>query len=415
MANSKRRIDQEKALQTPKELARARREKKVRRQTLLAVGAVSAVIVIILLVGIILELMVKPGQPVATVNGTEITTEEFQNQVKLQRSQTIKLIKQYADLLGVEQVAGAVSQLSDYESIGEQVLDSMIDEILVRNGAAELGISVSDDQIATYLEENEGYYRNGTPTPMPTSTPWPTATPITPTETIATPAPTRTPYPSPTVVTEDSYHNSYDEIIAEFRKDGVKEETYLASVQYQLLINKIKEHFVENIPEMVEQAQLDMLVFTSEETANEYMTRLVAGETFDILSAEITNNQVENARATSTSWMPIDELASRWGNEIANMAFTLKPGDFSDLLPAVDDQFVIFRLTGLETRELSASSISKLEETYYNQWLDGLKEEATIEKFDTWKNRVPTEPSIDQKSLSPTSTPELAPTTATEQ
>ena len=415
MAKRKRQIEQEKAVQTPKDLARARREKKARRQAILAIGGVSAVVVIILLVGIIMELMIKPGQPVAIVNGTEITTEEFKEQVRFQRAQMISMIEQIATFYGVEYAASASTQLDEYETIGEQVLDSMIDEILIRKGAAELGISVAEERVSVYLEEAEGYYRDGTPTPIPTLTPWPTSTPITPTQITATPAPTRTPYPSPTVVTEDSFQESYNNQVSDFRKDNIKEETYRQSIQFQLLIEGIQEKLVEDIPDDVEQVQLDLLVFTSEEMADEYFTRMLAGELFDDLYLEISVSEDETIGATSTSWMPIDELATRWGNEVANMAFSLDVGNYSNKLPAVDDQFVIFNLTGKEVRELSASSISNLKDTYYNQWLEGLKEQATIEKMDIWKNRVPKQPTIDQRTLIATPTQELTPTPLTEE
>jgi hypothetical protein len=409
MAKRIRRVEQEKAIQTPKELARARRENKVRRQTLLAIGGVSAVIVIVLLIGIVNELMIKPDQPVAIVNGTEISTDEFQEQVRLQRAQTISLINQYADLLGVEQVSGAAAQLDEYEAIGEQVLDLMIDEVLIRQGAAELGISVSDDEVSVYLEKIEGYYRDGTPTPLPTSTPWPTSTPITPTQVTATPAPTRTPYPSPTVVTEASFNESYNNQISDFSKANVSEAAYRNSVQLQLLIEDIQEKLMETVPNEVEQAQMNMLIFTSEETANTYYARMLAGETFDELATEASTGEDDTVRTNSTTWMPIDELAARWGNEVANMAFSLEPGDYSKVLSSVDDQFVIFELTGLNVRELSASSLSMLEQMYYDQWLEGLKENATIEKFDYWRNRIPTQPSIDLKTLIPTATTALTP------
>jgi hypothetical protein len=327
----------------------------------------------------------------------------------LQRAQTISLINQYADLLGVEQVSGAAAQLDEYEAIGEQVLDLMIDEVLIRQGAAELGISVSDDEISVYLEKIEGYYRDGTPTPLPTSTPWPTSTPITPTQVTATPAPTRTPYPSPTVVTEASFNESYNNQISDFSKANVSEAAYRNSVQLQLLIEDIQEKLMETVPNEVEQAQMNMLVFTSEETANTYYARMLAGETFDELATEASTGEDDTVRTNSATWMPIDELAARWGNEVANMAFSLEPGDYSKVLSSVDDQFVIFELTGLKVRELSASSLSMLEQMYYDQWLEGLKENATIEKFDYWRNRIPTQPSIDLKTLIPTATTALTP------
>jgi hypothetical protein len=136
---------------------------------------------------------------------------------------------------------------------------------------------------------------------------------------------------------------------------------------------------------------------------------MLAGETFDELATEASTGEDDTVRTNSATWMPIDELAARWGNEVANMAFSLEPGDYSKVLSSVDDQFVIFELTGLKVRELSASSLSMLEQMYYDQWLEGLKENATIEKFDYWRNRIPTQPSIDLKTLIPTATTALTP------
>jgi hypothetical protein len=123
---------------TAKQIGRSRRERKARRQIMIASGVLTAIVVVILGVGLVNELIVKPGQPVATVGDIEISTADFQDRVRLERGQTISLILQYAELLGVEQVYGIAAQLDEYETIGEQVLDNMVSEVLIRRAADQI-------------------------------------------------------------------------------------------------------------------------------------------------------------------------------------------------------------------------------------------------------------------------------------
>ena len=312
MAKSKSRKE-EKAAVTPKELARARRERKARRQTLIAIGIVVALVVIVLSIGIVNELIVKPGQPVAEVGDTEITTKAFQERVRFQRMQTISLIEQYAQLFGVDQVSGIAAQLDEYETVGQQVLDSMTQEVLVRQAADELGISVSEEEVSRYIEEQHGYYRDGTPTPMPTSTPLPTSTPITPTETLATPLPSRTPYPTATPVTEDAFDDSYSDQLRSLRSISVSEKTLRQVVEYQLLLDKVRDYLMQDVPTEADQVQLDVLIFATAEDANGYLTQLDEGDSFDSLIEQAQADSEDGATASTVSWTPVDLLAENYG------------------------------------------------------------------------------------------------------
>lgn len=231
---------------TYKQLARVRMERKHRRRMLFASAGIATIVTIILVVAVVNELVIKPGQPVATVNGTNIATEKFQERVRLDRSQTIEQILQYAQIFGVEQVTSFAAQLDDYEAVGEQVLDNMADEVLIKEGAAELGVSVSEDEVLQYLEEQVGYYRNGTPTPAPTLTPLPSPTPIT--DTVTTPVPTRTPLPTPTVVTEEAFNEFFQQQLDVLKQIGVSRSTYLDVLKTQLLVDKIRTRLMEGEP-----------------------------------------------------------------------------------------------------------------------------------------------------------------------
>jgi len=407
-----------------KQLARARVERQYRRRTMIIGAAIMAVVLTILVVAVVNELVIKPGQPVATVNGVDITTEEFQKQVRFQRSQTLNMAYQYAEMFGVEQVYGILNQLEDTEVMGEGVLDGMIDEVLIRDAAAELGLSVSDEDVSRHLEEQLSFYRDGTPTPAPTNTPRPTATPIT--DTVATAVPTRTPLPTPTLVTQDAFDEMYQEQLQMFKQDNVDEDTYLTYIQFQLLVDKVREHLMADVPAEADQVQLEVLSFNNVEAgigedgtevsgneaealAAEYYQRLGAGEPFEDLVADARAVFTDAVEMTTVAWTPLEELASRYDQDTAELAFSMEVGEYSNVIVTLDSVYLIMQVTGHEVRELSSGTLSTRENNLFTEWLEGIRASAEIEKHDIWHNRVPQDPEIDLARLQPTPTSELLP------
>jgi peptidyl-prolyl cis-trans isomerase D len=203
-----------------KHIARLERE---RRQTRIIVWSAAAVVVIVLgLIGYSLfnDKYLQPRQTVASVGEEKITTAQFQARVRLQRDQVINQYIQYsqfAQMFGMDfssQLSQLESQLSasGAESLGQSVLDSMINEILLRNEAAKLGITASEEEINTRIQQVFDYYPDGTP--IPTSTPTEVVLPtisaeqaaivtITPTPTLeVTPLGTDTSTPLPTATVD---------------------------------------------------------------------------------------------------------------------------------------------------------------------------------------------------------------------
>jgi hypothetical protein len=365
-----KRQQEEEAVLTYKQMARARRERKQRRQILLGVGAVVVLVVIILIVAIIVELMIKPGEPVATVSGIEIRTDEFQERVRHERSIVINQYLQFADLFGIEQAYqfsgvsalygfGETSLEDNYEEFGGQVLDTMIDEILIREASPDMGLKVLEDEVSTFIEEQYNYYRDGTPTPLPTSTPRPTATPITPTDTLPTPAPSLTPRPSPTVVTEDAYKELYQTQLDALKSIDVGESVLLGSVEMQLLTDKVKANLMEDMPETAEQVEYDAMFFSTAVEASVFMARLDSGETFEDLITELQTDPDSPGTAVSAPWATKDEVSTSLGEEAAELLFSLEMGVLSDVTATADGAVVTGgRLFGGEVDSLGDHRIA---------------------------------------------------------
>ena len=147
---------------TKKHIARLERE---RRQINLVRGIAIAGVVIaagLLAYGYLRLNVFALREPVAEVNGVTITTGEWQERVKFQRAQMMNAYNQYSfyqQNFGfdyTQQLQQITSTLDSPEILGQQVLDQMTDEILIRQEAEKRGITVSNEEIDSSLKEKIG-------------------------------------------------------------------------------------------------------------------------------------------------------------------------------------------------------------------------------------------------------------------
>ncbi len=181
---------------TRKHVARAERDTILRRWILIGTAFVAISVVGLVAYGIYQSQVVQPKEPVATVNGDPILTEEFRGRVRLIQ---YNLLTQYSNLRSIldfvgddPQTAAAYQSQLDQVSqqlgnplyVGTTMLQVMIEERLIQQEANARGIEVTEQDIDKWLEESFGYFRDptevvATPTPIPDATPGPTATPFT--------------------------------------------------------------------------------------------------------------------------------------------------------------------------------------------------------------------------------------------
>jgi hypothetical protein len=207
---------------TKKHLARQDRE---RRQTRVIMGIAIGVIALVVLgiaYGLLNDTLFLNWRPAVTVNGESLSMHEFQVRVRVSRQQLIRSYQQYlqmAQMFGLDpnsdpQMSQSLSQITQQldtpSTIGQQVVDQMINDLVIRQYAKANGIIISPAEVEKAAKDALGYYQNGTPTPTltPTQLVYPTLNAtqmalITPTRTptpteIQTLAPTLTAIPTPT-------------------------------------------------------------------------------------------------------------------------------------------------------------------------------------------------------------------------
>lgn len=402
---------------TKKHIARLERE---RRQT--------RIILIVALTGILIVAgLLAYGairyNIVAEVNGVKINAAEWQERVKLQRVQMINAYNQYAfyqQNYGFDysqQMQQIQIELQDPETIGQQVLDQMVDEILIRQEAQKRGITASAKEVEAAIQENFSFFPDGTPTPTitptdisfptltsqqltlypstpiptdaPTFTPEPTATldPLTPTATVAPPSPTPVPEPTGTPYTLEGFQSEYGDMLKNFEEAGISEQTIRTIYETQILRRKLKEEVTKDTALKEEQVWARHILVEQEAEAQELYKLLQQGADFAELAKTASKDTGSGAAGGDLGWFGTGAMVP----EFEEAAFKLEVGEISE---PVKSQFGyhIIQALGHQEVPMNASQYEQKKETAFSDWLTTTREAATIKTFDVWKERVPTEP-----------------------
>jgi parvulin-like peptidyl-prolyl isomerase len=416
---------------TKKHMARLERE---RRQVNLIRGiAIAGILIVAGLLGYgYLKInFLQLREPVAEVNGVKITTGEWQERVKFQRVQMLNVYNQYAfyqQNFGFDysqQMQQITATLQSPEVLGQQVLDQMVDEILIRQEAETLGITVSADEVEATIQENFNFFPNGTPTPTitPTDVSFPTLTSqqltlvpptsiptkvmtttpeaattlepsvtATPTSTTAPPTPTfvpQTPSPTSTPYTLEGFKTEYEDMLKSFATYNISEKTLRSVYEAQLLRTKVMDVVTKDTPHTEEQVWARHILVETEDEAKTIEARLKKGEDFAELAKELSKDTGSGANGGDLGWFGRGAMVP----EFEKVAFALEVGEISEPIQSQFGYHIIQAL-GHQEVPLDASQYQQKKETDFGNWLVNKQGQSDIQTFDVWKERVPTEPTL---------------------
>ncbi len=344
----------------------------------------------------------------------------------------VQLYQQYSQYFGMDlssQEQQILSQLNSTSTMGQTVLDQMIDEELIRQESAKRGIVASTQEVEQSIQASFQYYPSGTPTPSvtptpvtlptlsadtlalvtitptptlfmtptasPTSTPNPaaTATPISsptasptagPSPTIT---PTSTPIPTATPYTLQGFETAYNDSVQQIVSQGLTEaqvhDLYVNNVLRQKLVDQI----TADVPRTQDEVWARHILVADEATANAVRARLVAGEDFAKVAAEVSTDTSTKDNGGDLGWFGKGKMVP----EFEAAAYSLKVGEISQ---PVKSQFGYHIIQVLAHQEipLDASSYDQAKQTAFNDWLTKARDEYKVKTYDIWQNIVPTDP-----------------------
>lgn len=441
--------DEAQQRQSRKDILIARKHERQLRNIRIAVIAIGVLIALVIGVAVVNELILTPGRAVATVNDTQITLREWENRVKFERAQRILFLENQLEAFGgdvgfIQQFAGnVINELYDPETMGQNAINSMANEVVMCEALEERGIVITEDDIQSRIGETYAFYGDGispTQPPSPTATvqPTPSLTPI-PTAVITdvvptlTPFPTpttgpvATPFPTPTPVSEEEFLTQFGDFVTQLADLGVDEATYRSVVRAQICSERLTEVLTEerSISRTADQASIFVIEATTEESADEVQA-LAESEGFltawNTISSRPDDPQATEEPVTNAYellWRTRENLEASFGTELAAAAFELGVDETSDVI-SIDNgdgtsSYFLVMVSGREERELSESDFQTRQSETLQAFID---EQLTgsLQINDMWRSRVPSLPALDPKFLAPpTPTPEveeIAPTTA---
>ena len=146
--------------ETKKHLARVERERRQTRIIVTVSLVVLALVVLLVGYGVLNQTVLKSIRPVAIVNGEKISTSDFHGVVRYSRYSLVTNAEQnyqFAQWFGSDAntLMSFASQLQQIQAqlvpnnIGEQTLNRMVEDVLIRQEAERRGITVTDQAILT--------------------------------------------------------------------------------------------------------------------------------------------------------------------------------------------------------------------------------------------------------------------------
>lgn len=439
---------------TKKFTARKEREEQQAKIAMIVTGAILGIIALILAFVLIDTYIIKPGKVLATVGNVKIKAGTFDKNVRYSRKNMINQAEQmYMNFYRFQSFSPEYAQqfiaiaqnnaieLNQVDIIGNRVLNDMIDDILIAEEAERLGITVTDQELETYLHENFGFYPEGTPTPENTATPitLPTRSSLqetliappavetpevdegeedlveptdvdTPTDPIeeeelpddptdvapsveTTPTTEPTPLPTATPYTQKLYDKDYREFIRNLNKVGVPEADVLRILRGAILRTKVMEAITIDLPNEEEQVWARHILVASLDEADAIVERLNAGEDFATLAQELSTDQGTKMNGGDLNWFGRGRMVP----EFEEASFALENiGDISEPINSVHGWHII-QLLGKGINPVNEQEHERLKNAFFEEWLDEQRAARTdIIINEKWIDYTPSNPEIPQ-------------------
>ena len=417
-----------------KHLARLERERIQTRNIAIVSIAVILIVVGLIGYGVLDQKVLQERRPVAKVGSDRITLADFKTEVRYTRQQLVNQYQstaQFAQMFGSDQSTSSyfdsylqqiASQLDDSTTLGNQVLDTMINDKITRQEAARRGITVTGAEVDAKLQEEFGYFANGTPTPAATATIAPTSTlsaqqmtlmPPTATPTIdltqtltatagptstitptlppatATPAVTATPQATATPYTLEGFQTQLKDYIDSMKAINYSEGNLRHLVESQLYHEKVLAAITADLKPEQEQVWARHILVADEATATAVRDRLERGDPFATLAAEVSTDTSNKDQGGDLGWFARGKMAP----EFETAAFALTVGEISQPVKT-EFGYHIIQVLGHEVRPLDDTAFTDYKNSEFSKWLDAEKAKDIVQKFDIWQAVIPTEPAL---------------------
>jgi peptidyl-prolyl cis-trans isomerase C len=163
-------------------------------------------------------------------------------------------------------------------------------------------------------------------------------------------------------------------------QNGYTEASFREALRREILRSKMAEQVMAQVGETAEQAHARLILVADETQANDLLSKARAGADFATLALENSLDASSRAAGGDLGWFPRGWLTVP---EVEQAAFSLAPGEISDVLPSELGYCIVQALEIDPARPLSPGAREALRAAAYQSWLEGLLAQAAIQKFNS--------------------------------
>ncbi|MCC7206121.1 MAG: peptidylprolyl isomerase [Anaerolineae bacterium] len=411
---------QSKRVADRKYLSRAEREQRANRIILTSALIIAGAVVVLLLAAVLVDNVIRPSQSVASVGSASISARDFERRVRFERWRTglqVAAVAQFAPQLLQDQTSpfyASYQNLQIPSLMGQQVLNDMVDGLVIKQYAADNGITVNDDEIDKYVYDLFGFQptpMTETPTrtpsltltPLVSATPSPTATQTTePSETTtpipatSTPVPTGVPTatPGPTEQYENFVQNRRDYIDEAARLTGYGEAEIRAVFAEEALREKVLRAVAGDPPTEQEQIKARHILVKSSDEAQEILAALQQGEPFAALARANSTDQGSKDQGGELGWQGKGVYVPEFEEAIWNAEPGQILGPIDTTANGENFGFHIIQVEERAMRPLTDSQAQQVQQQVFSDWLESERERLNAQTFSAWRDFVPEEPTL---------------------
>jgi len=211
-----------------------------------------------------------------------------------------------------------------------QVLDSMIERVLIEQAAAREGVTVSEEELESIIQES---------------------------------------------IEEGGGQASFEEWL---QSSGLTYEDFREAIRFQLLAQSIFERVTSSVPTTAEQVHARHILVGTEEEAQAILAKLQAGEDFAALARELSQDENTREAGGDLGFFSRGQLICP---EVEEAAFALQPGQISGVVQSQFGYHIVQVLEKTPDRPLPPELLNALKEQAFARWMQEQWDNATIERF----------------------------------
>ena len=357
----------EAAKETKKQIAINRRISRQNRYIYIGLGLVALFILLVLALGAIQELVLKPATPVAKVDGTKVAKDDFEDLLQFRRYTTHINILNFQDQLQSIDTSDPNNQflVSLYEQQLEQIqnslgllpemtLDALIDDVLIQEKAEEAGITVTNEDVAQSIRED-----------VEAAAAPPPQVAITGTQEISTPTP----------VPQEQLDAILDTALDNM---GLSKGQYQAIVMRGMVQDEVQELLASQIISQGLVVHVQLVQTDTEDEATAAMARIEGGEDFAIVATEVSTDTIPVADGGDLGWVTTGQLAPRYGEELETEVMAADAGKLA--IVQSGDAFYLFLVVERdENGPLPPEVLSQRQAGALTDWLEARKASPEVE------------------------------------